>query len=42
MRKSRLSEEQILRILGEVEAGSKVKDVCSVRTGAGHFLGGAR
>lgn len=28
MRKKRFSEEQIIRILQQVEAGEKVKDVC--------------
>jgi putative transposase len=28
MRKSRFSEEQIIRILDEVQGGQKVKDVC--------------
>lgn len=28
MRKSRFSEEQIIRVLDQVQAGEKVKDVC--------------
>jgi putative transposase len=28
MRKTRYSEEQIIRVLQQVESGSKVKDVC--------------
>ena len=28
MRKTRYSEEQIIRVLQEVESGAKVKDVC--------------
>ena len=28
MRKSRYSEEQIIRVLDEVRSGQKVKDVC--------------
>ena len=28
MRKSRYSEEQIIRVIKQVEAGQKVKDVC--------------
>jgi putative transposase len=28
MRKSRLSEEQIIRILGAAESGQKVKEIC--------------
>lgn len=28
MRKSRFSEEQIIRVLGQVEGGQRVKEVC--------------